>query len=88
MLAHGFTIPQMVELVHAGLAMATGERVVAGARKIEVARVRITETGRRALEGGSHDGREERAGVGIRTGAVSKSRQEHLAEGSAVYWNR
>jgi hypothetical protein len=52
MLAHGFTIPQMVELVHAGLAMATGERVVAGVRKIEVARVRITEAGRRALEGG------------------------------------
>src|SRR4029434_9734491 len=36
MLAHGFTIPQMVELVHAGLAMATGERVVAGRKTIEV----------------------------------------------------
>jgi hypothetical protein len=31
MLAHGFTIPQMVELVRAGLATATAERVVAGA---------------------------------------------------------
>jgi hypothetical protein len=30
MLAHGFTIPQMVELVRAGLATATPERVVAG----------------------------------------------------------
>ena len=40
MLAHGFTIPQMVELVRAGLA--TAERVVAGARKLEVARERAT----------------------------------------------
>jgi hypothetical protein len=50
LLAHGFTIPLMVELVRAGLATATAERVVAGKRKIEVARVRITEAGRRALE--------------------------------------
>jgi hypothetical protein len=49
MLAHGFTIPQMVELVRAGLATATAERVVAGSRTIEIARVRITEAGRRAL---------------------------------------
>jgi hypothetical protein len=49
MLAHGFTIPQMVELVRAGLATATAERVVAGARKMEVATLRITAAGRRAL---------------------------------------
>jgi hypothetical protein len=49
MLAHGFTIEQMVELIHAGLATAKAERVVAGGRTIEVARVRITEEGRRAL---------------------------------------
>jgi hypothetical protein len=42
MIANGFTIPQMVELVHAGLASATAERVVAGRRTIEVARLRIT----------------------------------------------
>jgi hypothetical protein len=48
MLAHGFTIPQLVELVRAGLATATAERMVAGNRTIEVARVRITEAGRRA----------------------------------------
>jgi hypothetical protein len=48
MLAHGFTIEQMVELVRAGLASATAGRVVAGSRKIEVARERITEAGRRA----------------------------------------
>jgi hypothetical protein len=29
MLAHGFTVPQMVELVRAGLATATAERVFA-----------------------------------------------------------
>ena len=45
MLAHGSTIPQMVEFVRAGLATATVERVVDGARTFEVARVRITEAG-------------------------------------------
>ena len=50
MLAHGFTVAQMVELVRAGLATATAERVVAGSRKMEVARVKITEAGRRVLE--------------------------------------
>jgi len=49
MLAHGFTIQQMVELVWDELATATAERVVAGNRTIEIARVRITEAGRRAL---------------------------------------
>jgi hypothetical protein len=44
-----FTIAQMVELVHAGVATATTECVVAGQRTIEVARVRITDAGRRAL---------------------------------------
>jgi membrane carboxypeptidase/penicillin-binding protein PbpC len=51
MLAHGFSIDMMVELVNAGLATATGERVVAGGSTIEVARVKITEAGRRALAG-------------------------------------
>jgi hypothetical protein len=46
MIAHGFTIEQLVELVRAGLATATAERVVVGRRAIEVARVRITEAGR------------------------------------------
>jgi hypothetical protein len=50
MLAHGFTVEQMVELVRTGLASATAERVVAGSRKIEVATVRITEAGRQMLE--------------------------------------
>jgi hypothetical protein len=43
MVAHGFTIGQMVELVRAGLASPTGERVRAGSKAIEVARVMITE---------------------------------------------
>lgn len=51
MLAHGFTVEQMVDLVRAGLVTATAERVVMGPRGIEVARVKITEAGRRALEG-------------------------------------
>jgi hypothetical protein len=49
MLAHGFTIPLMVELVRAGLASA--ERMVAGNKTMEVARVRITKAGRRAHAG-------------------------------------
>jgi hypothetical protein len=46
MLAHGFTVAQMVELIAAGLATASTERVVAGSRTIEVARMRITDAGR------------------------------------------
>jgi hypothetical protein len=49
MIAHGFTIEQMVELVRAGLATATAERVVAGGRTMEVATVKITDAGRRVL---------------------------------------
>jgi hypothetical protein len=51
MLAHGFTVAQMVDLVRAGLATATAERMIAGGRTIEVTRVRIGEAGRRALAG-------------------------------------
>jgi len=52
MLAHGFTVEQLVELVRSGLASATPERVVAGRKKIEVATLRITAEGRRALTKG------------------------------------
>jgi hypothetical protein len=42
---------QMVALIRAGLATAASERVVvAGSRKMEVARVKITEAGRKTLE--------------------------------------
>jgi hypothetical protein len=49
MLANGFTVDLMLELVRVGLASATAERIVAGQGTIEVGRLRITETGRRAL---------------------------------------
>jgi hypothetical protein len=49
MLAHGFTIEQMVELVRTGLASAHAERVVAGGKMMEITVVRITQAGRRAL---------------------------------------
>jgi hypothetical protein len=37
MIAHGFMVPQMLELVCAGLATAQAERVLAGGKLIEVA---------------------------------------------------
>jgi hypothetical protein len=49
MLANGFTVEQLAELVRAGLASAEPERVVMDGRTIEVARVRLTETGWRML---------------------------------------
>jgi hypothetical protein len=45
MVAHGFTVAQMVELVRDGLASASTERVVAGSLKLEVAKLKITEAG-------------------------------------------
>jgi hypothetical protein len=47
--AHGYSVEQMVELVRAGLATASAERVVAGGRTVEVATMRITAKGRQAL---------------------------------------
>ena len=49
MRARGFSFDFMVELVQAGLATATSERVVAGTNTIEVARLQITDAGRRVL---------------------------------------
>jgi hypothetical protein len=51
MIAHGFIVEQIVELVRAGFATATTERVVAGGggRTMEMARVTITEAGRKTL---------------------------------------
>jgi hypothetical protein len=49
LIAHGFTIEQMAELVRDGLATAHSQRVIVGRRTIEVARVKITEAGRQAL---------------------------------------
>jgi len=49
MVAHGFTIEMMVDLVCDGLASAHVERVVAGNHTIEVACTKITDAGRMAL---------------------------------------
>jgi hypothetical protein len=49
LLAHGFTIEQLVELGRAGLITATADCVVTGAHEFEVATLRITEAGRKAL---------------------------------------
>jgi hypothetical protein len=49
MRAHGFSIDMLVELVKVGLATTKRERMVAGGRQTDVARVRITEAGRQAL---------------------------------------
>jgi hypothetical protein len=48
MLAHGFTARQLVGLKRDGLATAHSQRVTVGRRVIEVARLKITEAGRRA----------------------------------------
>jgi len=42
MLAYGFKTELLVELVNAGLATASIERMVAGGRRIEVTRMRIS----------------------------------------------
>ena len=49
MLSYGFKTELLVELVNAGFATASIERTVAGGRRIEVTRMRITGAGRRAL---------------------------------------
>jgi hypothetical protein len=43
LVAHGFTIDFLVELIRASLATAKAERVVAGGRSMQVSRLRITE---------------------------------------------
>ena len=49
MLAYGFKTEFLIELVDAGLATASIEGTVAGRRRVEVIRMRITAAGRRAL---------------------------------------
>jgi hypothetical protein len=49
MLANGIPVELLVELVRAGLASATAERIRMGPREIKVARVRITAAGRKVL---------------------------------------
>jgi phosphomannomutase len=47
---YGFDIDMIAELVRAGFATAGHETIKAGARPIEVVRVRITDTGHSAIE--------------------------------------
>ena len=51
LLAHGFTVDLLADMVRAGFATAQIERVRAGGQPIEVTRVHITDAGRRALKG-------------------------------------
>jgi hypothetical protein len=57
--AYGITVEMLVGLIQAGLASATAECMVAGNKAIEVARVRITEAGRRVLAGDTTNARAE-----------------------------
>jgi hypothetical protein len=49
MLANGIDVDTMVEIIVGGLATATPQRTRAGREVLEVAVLRITETGRKAL---------------------------------------
>jgi hypothetical protein len=49
LLAHGFKIEMLAGLVREGLATAQPEAVNAGGQSIEVARMKITDAGRRAI---------------------------------------
>jgi hypothetical protein len=49
MVANGFTVELLLDLVQAGLATAHAERMVAGGKVTEVARLGITDEGRRVL---------------------------------------
>ena len=51
MLAHGFPVSLLVDLCVAGLVTATPEHMVAGGRKVEVVRLKITDAGRSAQAG-------------------------------------
>jgi hypothetical protein len=49
MLAHGFRTELLAGLIHDGLASTLLESVAAGGRSVAVARLQITDAGRRAL---------------------------------------
>ena len=51
LLAHGLTRPALAALIRKGLARSRRATVMAGARAIEVYRLRITTAGRRAIAG-------------------------------------
>jgi hypothetical protein len=49
MLALGFSVPDLYELVRAGIAAPRAERVANGERQLDLSRLRITEAGLEAL---------------------------------------
>jgi len=51
LLAHGFSIDRLADLIRDGLATAHREPLKAGERQFDVARVRITDAGWKAIEG-------------------------------------
>jgi hypothetical protein len=51
LLAHGFPLKVILGIVGSELATATADRAFAADRPIDVARLRITDAGRRALAG-------------------------------------
>ena len=51
MLAHGFKPALLDDLVKAGLATTSTDRMIAGGKPLHVTRFKITDTGRRALQG-------------------------------------
>ena len=50
LLAHGFSLKLLNELIGAGLATASTERMMRGSKSVEILRVKITDAGRRALQ--------------------------------------
>jgi hypothetical protein len=51
LLGHGFNVAMLADLVCDGLATGHRETMRVGCRKIKVARIRITDAGRMAIEG-------------------------------------
>ena len=49
LMAHGFTLPLIADVVKAGFAGAKTERIFAGGEAVAITRVRITNAGRQAL---------------------------------------
>jgi hypothetical protein len=52
LIAQGFTVDSLVEVIEAGLVSAMTKRVIVSQKPIEVKRLHITEAGRRLYRGG------------------------------------
>ena len=50
LLAHGFSLELLNELIGAGLVTSGTESMMRGSKSVEILRVKITEAGRRALQ--------------------------------------